>query len=137
MELREFVSTVLSQIADGVIDAQEATAGKGVLINPPLYPKNGNNEVNNGNKVNFLPQMVHFDVCVTAESSSSIDGKGEIRVAVFGGMAGKAQSNHKDTHVSRISFSLPVCWTSAYEKEQEKIPTGKVSLVQRSIPDRY
>lgn len=90
MELREFVSTVLSQIADGVIDAQEATAGKG-----------------------------------------------EIRVAVFGGMAGKSQSNHKDTHVSRISFSLPVCWTSAYEKEQEKIPTGKVSLVQRSISDRY
>ena len=137
MELREFVSTVLSQIADGVIDAQEATAGKGVLINPPLHPKDGNNEVNNGNKVNFLPQMVHFDVCVTAESSSSLDGKGEAKVAVFGGMTGKAQSNHKDTHVSRISFSLPVCWTSAYEKEQEKTATGRASQVRRSISDLY
>lgn len=139
MELREFVSEVLSQIACGVVDAQEQTADKGVLINPPLYPKNGINEVNNGNKINFIPQTVHFDVSVTAESSSSADGQGQIKIAVLGGVKGAARNEHKDTHVSRISFSLPVCWTSACEKEQEKTKAGKLALSSsgRTYPSQY
>lgn len=62
MELREFISNTLTQIADGVQQAINASEGKGYLVNP-----SGNKDGGNYN--------VHFDLCIEAQKEGSIDIK--------------------------------------------------------------
>ena len=113
MELKDFVSTALADIIEGVIAAQERVQGTGAKINPRLsrmIPKGEKNyevfalaEVNPGNPV-FL---VKFDVAVTASKGTrSKGGVGVVTGIVSLGSTGA--SENAESAVSRISFALPL-----------------------------
>ena len=112
MELKTFVSETISQIVEGVVEAQERTKNPGAIINPPLIHSSHGAVVNYAKGINNAPQNMDFDVTVSVESSSSTGGKGKIQIAMFGAEGGKTSDN-KDASVSRIKFSVPVCWPVA------------------------
>lgn len=96
MELKEFVSNALTQIAQGVQEAIDASNGKGYLVSP----SNGNN----GNT-----HTVHFDLSVETEK----EGKANIRV-VAGGVSERS--------TNRISFDIPMSYPSSGKKEPPTRP---------------
>lgn len=103
MDLKEFISTTLKNVLDGVDEARKGELGKGVGTS------NNNNLIGTAGR-GFLQDHQHhiytvvdFDVAVTA--STSKDGK--LGVRVFGVGADGSISGAHET-VSRVKLSVPV-----------------------------
>ena len=112
MELKEFIRGTLTQIAEGVRDAQESYSKIGGVVNPSnLHAVGGDTIpygiVQSGFKDLVLLCNVHFEVALTKEESGSqSDGIGVFLDVISLG--------HKDTDssvrssVTRITFDVPV-----------------------------
>lgn len=108
MELREFVTETLVQIAEGVAAAQERSLSIGAHINPKLT---GNASF--GSQHGFLSssagaaQIVGFDVALTVtQGKGTKGGIGIVAGAINLGSAG--QSSLENSTVSRVKFSVPL-----------------------------
>jgi len=108
MDLRDFVSETLIQIAEGVRLAQERSKDTGVKVSPRLGG-NAQYAADHG----FLAtatgpaQIVKFDVALTVKDAS--DSKGGI--GIFAGaisIGGSAQSTQENATVNRIQFAVPM-----------------------------
>lgn len=106
MQLREFIKTVMTEIVDGVRDAQDQNGGAF------LVPAG-----DGGHKYADHPRfaasarlkstIVDFDVAITAEDADKVEGGAGIKVlAIQFGAIGESSS--KDTTVSRIQFAVPL-----------------------------
>ncbi len=96
MELREFVTTTLKQIIDGIQDAQEYVEKSGSTA-----------EIVNQFPIDRCKTKIEFDVAVTAESSTTAEGKAGISVFSIGATTG-GQMERLSSTVSRIRFPVPV-----------------------------
>lgn len=100
MELKEFISSSLTQIMEAVQEAQVnwgQSSGKGA-INPAW---------DSTERLRDHTQNVEFDIAVTTEQTKS--GKGEAGIKVFSasvGAKGEVASGHSS--VSRIKFAVPI-----------------------------
>jgi hypothetical protein len=109
MELNDFVSQTLTQIVEGVKDAQVKLSDSGVEINPHL-----NSSHSEMGKQGMLwtssataAQIVKFDVALTVtEGTGTKGGIGVFAGAVNLGSSGQSQS--ENSSVSRIQFSVPM-----------------------------
>ena len=101
MNLQDFVSETLTQIIDGVGDAQtkvaqrrEETGGEeaiGQRVNPVRLPA----------------EWVSFDVAVTVEQGEGTKASIGVFSGVFGlGVQGESES--KNVSLSRINFKVPI-----------------------------
>jgi hypothetical protein len=107
MDLKTFVAESLKQIAEGIKDAQAANTG--AWIAPRVdYDGKGKLMVAD-NMARFAPQMVSFDVAISAaeEGSKNKDGMFKIAVVSFGG---STESHTQNSTISRIKFEMPICW---------------------------
>jgi len=119
MELKDFVSKTLSQIIEGVKDAQIQAVKHGAKVNPTLTFNDMNNfrtymvtPISNGASPIF---MVDFDVAIIASESEGINGGGGLNVAAIRiGAQGESISNK--TLESRVKFMIPI--TLPFECEQ-------------------
>ncbi len=109
MGLKDFISSVLSEIMTGVKDAQEPAADRGGCINPlhlhsgdlrqiPLFERETKNVL----------RLVEFDVAITAAEGEHRGGKAEVKVYGFLGGGGELGSEKSRSTASRIKFSVPV-----------------------------
>ena len=107
MDLKEFISTTLTQVVEGVKAAQGGDLGD------HISPRIQDNEADyKGHSIvspmrGPLLTIVDFDVAVTASESGGADAG--IRVAVWGvggGVEGSRAS--ENIAVNRIKFSVPV-----------------------------
>lgn len=111
MELKEFISSTLAQIAEGVKEAQKAYEALGGAVNPSKFQKITGGistaRVSGYKGTTLILCNVHFDVVLAEESGSS--DKAGIGVALgavsFGG--GKTTSAG-NTSVTSITFDIPV-----------------------------
>lgn len=104
MELKKFVSESLTQIIDGVKDAQEKTEKSGARINPKFTPK-----VPEVMKYQHRIKEIDFDVAVTVQEESGIkSGAGVAFGPVVIGTRADAKSS--DGSLSRIKFTVPVIY---------------------------
>ncbi|MBJ7575469.1 hypothetical protein [Luteimonas sp. MC1828] len=109
MDLKDFVSQTLVQIATGVKDAQAQVKDLGGTVNPSL---NSGHEL--AGKLGFLytrdssmAPVVQFDVALTvAEGSGTKGGIGVFAGAVNLGSSGQSQS--EQSSVSRVKFAVPL-----------------------------
>lgn len=101
MNLAEFVSETLTQIATGVRDARKHT---GLMDDVAINPCGAN----------YYPgvQNISFDVAVTTTES----GEGGAKISVLGLSAGGEVTTENST-VSRIKFNVPM--QMPYEKLDE------------------
>lgn len=90
MDLKEFVSNTLTQIADGVQDTINDSSDKGYLVNPSNN-KNGNN------------YTIHFDLCITSQKEGGMNIK-----VVDGGLSEKS--------TNRINFDVEMTFPTSGNK---------------------
>jgi len=91
VDIKEFISETLSQIVDGVVEAQQRTKEKRAVVVPH----------------HEYFKRVGFDVAVTVVESMEKTGKAGITVwSVGGGVSGKSEKS--SSTVSRIQFEIPI-----------------------------
>ena len=106
MELKEFVTDVLQQITDGVVDAQK----RGVFVNPRKkyhgVTQNSYHTIDGENYEESL-QTVDFEVGLTNEEGS---GGGKIGVSLANIISFDVNGGGKTSNssVTRIRFSIPM-----------------------------
>jgi hypothetical protein len=122
MELREFVAQTLTQITEGVVDAQKAVHSKGAGVNPAMH--NIAKEADGGysffgwasGKGSNPVFLVNFDVAVTATEGTQTKGGIGIAVGILGA-GSQGQSDKNSSAVSRIQFKVPLILPLQKEKE--------------------
>ena len=119
MELKEFISESLCQIAEAVAEAKKKTKENDCIINPYINERfenlNQNSEYVGYAQGERLIQIVKFDIAVTIERSK--EKRGEIQVVASGLNAGFSLSRKKSENtVSRLNFSIPVSLPIEYIK---------------------
>lgn len=105
MELKDFIKETITQIVNGVVEAQVEISKHGAEINPKRVQFKEAGQYNSYNS--GKPQYVEFDVGLTSiQKSGSSEG-----IGVFLGAISLGKKNDEGTEltaVSRIKFSLPV-----------------------------
>lgn len=110
MELKEFISETLAQIAAGVEAAQTEVRDAGGFVNPPHrtgkqeQDKSHFGALTSGQNI-FL---VDFDVTVTVIEATETEGKAKLNVAGLLNLGAGGQSNASSTATNRISFKVPL-----------------------------
>jgi hypothetical protein len=109
MELKDFVSQVLTQIVEGVKAAQEGEDERNGVVNPLI--STGVSEIHKqGHLLSIhgqVVQVVKFDVAVTVEEGTGTKGG----IGVFAGAIGlgsQGESKASQSSVSRIQFEVPI-----------------------------
>ena len=115
MELKLFVKETLTQIIEGVTEAQTKAKESGAVINPMGYFTEGQHKV-----IKWLPeratgeewregQIVEFDVSVVVSEKDETQGGAGIQIAsVVIGVGVSAKSADENSMVSRLKFSVPL-----------------------------
>lgn len=103
MELKDFVAGALTQIADGIAEAQQASDGK-YRISPKHVARGVDPRVHFEYEGDTL-ECVDFDVVVTTKKS--VEGEGKARIFV---VDGGVQAQFENEHSSRIKFQVFVEW---------------------------
>ena len=126
MELREFVSATISDICNGIVDAQNKVKDIGACIAPGMAKDSIVRDPNNA----YTPQFLDFDIAVTiTENSNNSSGHNAgANISVLG-ICLSINGKNIDTkelsaiHVSRIKFSVPVLYPVApAENRQSDVP---------------
>jgi hypothetical protein len=121
MDLKEFVSDSLTQIAEGVQLAQQRGTTSGVWINPAgsnITPRKENPIIRTVHGEGYLND-VHFDVAVTVSDEKK--GNAGAGLKVFGVKLGaEGEASFQNAAVSRIQFSVQVVWPGQPQPELEK-----------------
>ena len=114
MELKDFIKKVIQEVTDAVTESQmEITNGS--IVAPYTLAKGENTIVYNDKRI--LVSDIHFDVCVSTEEHSELNGGIKVIAA---GASGKESTTH------RISFSVKVAYAGA------EVPTQAKSRPKRS-----
>jgi hypothetical protein len=100
MELREFISTALLDIIQGVTDAQAKTE-KGTIV-PPV--KQTYKSVDAG--ISELT-TVEFEVTVKTDERQGSEAKLSVVAAVIGGGV-KGESGSSSGHAAKLTFRVPI-----------------------------
>jgi hypothetical protein len=115
MELKDFISTTLAAIIDGVVDAQERVQSKGAHINPGGLMRTTRVLSENAiwdNSTNNYARTVSFDIAVTVEDGTKTNAKIGVVAGVFNLGAG-GESANKQQAINRVQFSVPVLFPAS------------------------
>ncbi|MDR0681819.1 MAG: hypothetical protein LBG15_08240 [Dysgonamonadaceae bacterium] len=117
MELKDFVKETLTQIIDGVKEAQKDNMNKGAIINPAQY-ENANNTKQARSEGKVYPvQDVDFEIGLEiSEIKESKAGIG-VAVGIFSTNGNKGQSKG-NASVTNVRFTIPVAFPVVDEGRQ-------------------
>lgn len=107
MDLKTFVTETLSQIAEGVTDAQRRCKELGARVNPKVsgnYREHEELWVDDGGAA---AQFVDFDVAITASEGTGTKGGIGITVGAFA-LGSSGQSQAEKSASSRVRFFVPL-----------------------------
>lgn len=104
MELKEFISDAITQICEGVKDAQERCNKVDAKINPPM---NGDSITDNPCMRYRKHSKVHFNI--TLQSFVDDKGKSGIGVLLASVSLGTAKENSQgSSSLTSVEFSVPI-----------------------------
>lgn len=104
MELKEFISDAITQICEGVKDAQERCNRVGAKINPPM---NGDSITGSVDMKYRKHSKVHFNI--TLQSFVDDKGKSGIGVLLASMSIGTAkESSQGSSSLTSVEFSVPI-----------------------------
>jgi len=119
MDLKDFVQSSLSQIAEGIIDANEALSDTDAIVNPTEIIVNSDSSQAYGRTRSPVLQedptrvveKVEFDVAVTVQEGESTNAG--IKVSVMSiGIGASGESSSTLGSQSRIKFTIPIVFPS-------------------------
>lgn len=107
MQLKNFISETLSQLLEGVADAQARVQLSGGRVSPNVRTPNDSKALY-GKTSDQLPVIfVDFDVSVEAQEGTGTKGGIGVVTGMFNlGSTGESRENRQS--VNRIKFSIPV-----------------------------
>lgn len=111
MDLENFISVSLVQIAKGIDRANNELKGTGAIVSPKkvtdVLRENtyGNLKLNDGSWVRV--QQIDFDVALTATEGGESKGGGGISVGAIT-LGAMTKDDFSQSTVSRIKFSVPM-----------------------------
>jgi hypothetical protein len=113
MQLHEFITETLTQIAEGVSNANEKLKGSSAVVNPRHINYNTNENIraygwlSNEKERLRAVHLVDFDVVVTATEGK--ENKGGLGVAIGNIGLGTTRKEERE-HIAqnRIKFSIPM-----------------------------
>lgn len=119
MNLKDFIKETLSQIAEGIAEADEQVSKSGGAVNPSNVNSNKSGEGPYGfyaedKKGSYRRgvESIEFDVVVTIAEGKETKGGIGIHVGAIGiGSAGK--SDHSNSSESRIKFRVPMLFPNS------------------------
>ena len=112
MDLKDFIQTAVTQIAEGVLAAQTAAAAHRVTVNPALEAGargHHGGHAADGSRVS----NISFDVMVTGVEGSVAQGSGKLQVAGSWTAVAGAERGASGGHGTRVQFSLPIAFPEA------------------------
>jgi hypothetical protein len=110
MELKQFVTEALLQIAGGIEDAQTRLqeAGSAARINTSVTKDDCGNLVTGGRRHSV--EFVEFDVAILANSGTETKAGVGLTVASLLNLTAGGKSNQSQGTESRIKFKVPVAF---------------------------
>jgi len=110
MELKEFITETLTQIVEGVKQAQENLKGTGAIVYPKHMWTNAHGKAVKGheNADNYI-DVVEFEVGLTSSEGSERKSKISVLFASIGG-ALKEKSEVNSVAVTSIKFTIPLVY---------------------------
>ncbi len=143
MELKTFVAESLTQICEGISEAQQKVDKLGACISPRVRAVNTNHVTVDECEPATAPSKITFDVALEVVQGDStgktVEGSALLRVASFGiGTSGKRETEkeNRTSTISRIVFDLNVVWPSSTYVDkgykglnQGKAPEGAFNLL--------
>jgi len=112
MELKEFIKTTITQISQGIIEAQEELNGNDMIVNPSGLATNSNGDKYLRTDGWRYVQNIEINVGVTAiEKEGEKAGIGIVTGILSGGA--QASSDNSNQTVSTIKFDIPVALPSS------------------------
>lgn len=133
MELKDFVSQVITEICQGIDDAKKKTAGSGALVCPPISSVKDNIAyITYKNADHSTAALVYFDVALTVSSSETSGQEGQTKgklsvMSLFSanlGMSDTQKNEQTEQTVSHIRFTIPVRFPSS-PSDVQGISPGK------------
>lgn len=113
MELKEFISSTIEQISQGLIDAQVKCRSIGVIVNPDItIGQDGDFSIpKQPEHVNIVRrvQILNMDAGVTIAQGEDSKAGGKIGVS-FANIGANLETNKASTNVNRVQFSIPVAF---------------------------
>jgi len=108
LDLHEFVTEVLSQIVEGVRDAQTRAKNHGAEVNPHLTTS-ADLAVKHGILIasGAAAQLVQFDVALTTKEGTDTKGGIGVVAGIFA-LGSSVQSHAENSAVSRVKFVVPL-----------------------------
>lgn len=124
MDIKEFVSEAILQIAQGIKEASEKCQENqlDVIVNPNVTIGSDNGACIPINpeqyKISRRIQMVDMDIAVTVQNTKERGTNGSLSISVLG-INGKRIGKSANIHESRIHFSVPVSFPVAIVTKQQ------------------
>ena len=111
MELKDFIKTTLTQISDGIIEAQNEIKGTDMIINPAGLATNSVGDKYLKTSGWRYVQNIEINVGVTvAEKDGEKAAIGIVTGILSGGL--QASSDNSNQTVSNLKFNIPVALPS-------------------------
>lgn len=110
MELKTFITQTLTEIIDGVSDAQKYALEKGAKVNPEklsLIKSNTNQSTFSDSRRENYAQIIEFDVAITANEDMKDKGGIGVFAGAFG-IGGQMENQEFNSRMSRIKFTVPI-----------------------------
>lgn len=107
MDLKTFVAETLTQVANGIKQAQQAETGALIAI-PKVFEQKGVLCIAEPTDWNVATR-VHFDVALTVSNSDSTNIGGGLKIFSMN-LGGSTEEAETNTSVSRVQFDVVVQW---------------------------
>lgn len=110
MELKDFITASLENIADGIIESNIKLLNKGFIVSPSA------SRVNDRTTHQIpLVQDIRFNVYVEENNETNVSGKGGLRV-----LSAEMNAKTEGKYGNSLSFSIPVIYPQNYFLLSEK-----------------
>lgn len=125
MELKDFIKSVILDVADAVKECQDEIAN-GTIISPMNVK--GEDDIIKTEKGDIKVSYIDFEIAITVNEEQEDSGNAKAGIKVLsaflgGSVSGETSSANKTSNenISRIRFSIPVAFTPTFVKTKEKV----------------
>ena len=109
MYLKTFVSEVITQVGEGILDAQERSNNQ-YSVSPLVGFSDGNIQLTGSEKQSYV-QSIDFDIAIVVQDKDGTQAGGKLSIPFVNLSLGASNSEEKLTgNTSRVRFSIPVVW---------------------------
>ena len=122
MELKDFIAQTVSQVMEGVKEAQTLAEKVGGAVNPKgqLYLTTESAPFQD-KETTRIGDFIHFDVEVEVIEGKAESGGAKLSIPSIGGLGGELSGKKENRSINRVSFRLPVIYPKGTYKEKERI----------------